>query len=182
MFHLRVADFEDLPALRMLIDRSVRELSRDHYTAEQIASSLVYVFGVDTQLLADRSYYVIEVEGAIVAAGGWSYRRSLFGGDQHKAAEDPELDPARDSARIRAFFVDPAWTRRGLARLLFDRCAAAARARGFAALELGATLPGEPLYRALGFHPVEAMEVTMPDGQRLPLVRMARALEPAMHR
>ncbi len=180
MFHLRVADGEDLPALRALIDRSVRELSRAYYSPDQIASALVHVFGIDTQLLTDRSYYVVEVAGEIVAAGGWSSRRSLFGGDQHKAAEDPELDPARDPARIRAFFVDPAWTRRGLARLLFNACSAAALIRGFSALELAATLPGEPLYRALGFRSVEAFEVAMPDGQRLPLVRMARALEPAV--
>ena len=175
---LRIAHTGDLAALRELIDSSVRALSSGYNTPQQIDSALRYVFGVDTQLLADRTYYVMEECGKVVAAGGWSHRRTLFGGDQHKLGEDPELDPAREPARIRAFFVHPAWVRRGLARRLFDECAAAARAHGFSALELGATLPGQPLYHALGFTAVESIEVRMPDGETLPVIRMTLTLEP----
>jgi GNAT superfamily N-acetyltransferase len=174
---LRIARTDDLAALRALIDTSVRALSTEYNTPGQIESALKYVFGVDTQLVADRTYYVIEERGTIVAAGGWSHRRTLFGGDQHKAAEDPELDPASEPARIRAFFVHPEWTRRGLARRLFDECVVAARTYGFSSLELGATLPGQPLYAALGFSAVETIHVRMPDGEVLPVVRMARNLD-----
>jgi GNAT superfamily N-acetyltransferase len=173
---LRIARTGDLAALRALIDTSVRALSTNYNTPSQIESALTYVFGVDTQLLADRTYYVIEESGTIVAAGGWSHRRTLFGGDQHKDAEDPELDPVSEPARIRAFFVHPEWTRRGLARRLFDECVTAARAHGFSALELGATLPGQPLYTALGFTAVETIQVRMPDGEVLPVVRMTRSV------
>jgi GNAT superfamily N-acetyltransferase len=111
-----------------------------------------------------------------VACGGWSRRRTLYGGDQHKALEDPPLDPATEPARIRAFFVHPAWVRRGLGRLLFDACHAAARDAGFRAFELMATLPGRPLYATLGFTAVEPVVESMPDGVPLPLVRMRRAI------
>jgi GNAT superfamily N-acetyltransferase len=135
------------------------------------------VFGPDTQLIADRTYYVIENEtGELVAAGGWSRRRTLYGGDQMKGAEDPLLDPATDAARIRAFFVHPAWARRGLGRRLFDRCAADAVAAGFRTAELMATLPGEPLYRALGFVALERSAAPLLDGEVLTVVRMARPL------
>ena len=179
-FRIRVADDTDLPALRELIDASVRGLSVGFYTPLQIESALRFVFGPDTQLLADRTYYVIEAEGELVAAGGWSHRRTLYGGDQHKVADDSELDAAYEPARIRAFFVHPRWARRGLARVLFRECAAAARAGGFRRLELAATLPGEPLYRALGFVALEVIDVPMPDGQILPVIRMARTLDADM--
>lgn len=173
----RLATTADAPRLRDLIERSVRALSVGYYTARQVESALRYVFGTDTQLIADRTYYVVEGEaGELAAAGGWSRRRTLYGGDQMKEAEDPLLDPAREAARIRAFFVDPTWARRGLARRLFDRCAADAARAGFRALELMATLPGEPLYLALGFAPLERSEATLPDGVTLPLVRMSRPL------
>ncbi|MEP7001816.1 MAG: GNAT family N-acetyltransferase [bacterium] len=174
---LRIARPDDVAELQALIDTSVRALSVHFNTPQQIESALRYVFGVDTQLIADETYYVIESGGVIVAAGGWSRRRTLFGGDQHKSADDPELDPTREPARIRAFFVHPAFTRRGLARRLFDECAAAARAHGFASMQLGATLPGQPLYEALGFSAIESIEVPMPDGEVLPVVRMSRDLE-----
>ena len=173
---LRAATRADLPALNELIQRSVRELSAGHYSPAQIDSSLKHVFGVDTQLIADATYFVIEEGSTIVAAGGWSKRATLYGGDQAKPNEDPLLDPARDPARIRAFFVQPEFTRRGLARQLYDACAAAARAHGFQSLELGATLPGVPLYKALGFAELERIEHPMPDGEALPLIRMRRTL------
>jgi GNAT superfamily N-acetyltransferase len=154
----------------------VRQLGSAWYTPEQIASALRHMFGVDTQLIDDGTYYVAEDAARLVAAGGWSGRRTLFGGDQWKHGADAPLDPATEAARIRAFFVDPGSTRRGLASLLFDRCLADARGAGFQRLELMATLPGEPLYRALGFTPGERIELALPDGVQLPLVRMSRAI------
>ena len=175
-FDLRLAAPDDLPALRALIDNSVRELSRGYYTAAQIDSSLRFVFGPDTQLIDDKTYYVITAATELVAAGGWSRRRHLYGGDQMKGAEDPLLDPATEAARIRAFFVHPQWARRGLGRRLFEHCAAAATRAGFHTLELMATLPGEPLYRALGFVALERLAPTLPDGVTFPVVRMVRPL------
>jgi GNAT superfamily N-acetyltransferase len=170
---LRRATQADIPALLRLIQLSVRGLNQSLYTSEQVESALVYIFGVDTQLIHDGTYFVIEAGGEMAAAGGWSRRRTLFGGDQHKSTDDPLLNPATEAAKIRAFFVHPAWARRGLARRLFDECRDAARAEGFKRFELGATLPGVPLYRALGFEPLETLEVAMPDGVTMPIVRMS---------
>jgi GNAT superfamily N-acetyltransferase len=181
MLRLRLATPGDLPRLRGLIEQSVRALSAPYYTASQIESALRYVVGPDTQLIADRTYYVIESdEGELVAAGGWSRRRTLYGGDQMKGAEDPLLEPATEAARIRAFFVHAAWARRGLGRQLFERCAEEAATAGFRKLELRATLSGEPLYRALGFTQLERTVVPLPDGEALPVVRMARPLSPPL--
>ncbi|MEO6527997.1 MAG: GNAT family N-acetyltransferase [Gemmatimonadaceae bacterium] len=176
-FSLRAARRGDLPSLERLIEHSVRALSVGYYSREQIDSALRFMFGVDTRLVDSGSYHVVERERSIVAAGGWSAWGTLFGGDHFKDIDEPRLDPAVDPARIRAFFVDPGWTRRGLARMLFDSCASAAKASGFRSLELMATLPGEPLYRALGFREEERVELTLPDGIRMPLVRMRRPLE-----
>lgn len=174
---MRLATPADLPAIQRLIEQSVRALSQGYYTPAQIDSALRYVFGADTQLIADRTYYVIPgTAGDLAAAGGWSRRVTLYGGDQMKGAADPLLDPATRPARIRAFFVHPAWARRGLARRLFERCAADAAAAGFRSLELMSTLPGEPLYRALGFGELERLVTTLPDGVELPVVRMSRPL------
>jgi len=173
---LRPATAADIPALRVLIDASVRKLSRGFYTDAQIESALRHVFGPDTQLIADGTYYVIPTPDGIAAAGGWSRRRTLFGGDQMKTAEDPLLDPDHEPARIRAFYVHPAWARRGLGRRMLEHCAAAARAAGFHRLELMATLPGVPLYSAMGFMPIEPTTTVLPDGVELPMVRMGRTL------
>jgi GNAT superfamily N-acetyltransferase len=133
------------------------------------------VFGPDTQLIADQTYYVAEGEtGELIASGGWSRRRTLYGGDQMKEATDPLLNPATDAARIRAFFVHPAWARRGLGRQLFDCCAADAARAGFRTFELVATLPGEPLYLALGFVPLERSVVALPDGEQFPVVLLLK--------
>lgn len=174
---LRLATGEDLPALRALIPRSVRGLSRSHYSEAQIEASIVHVFGPDTQLIADGTYFVVLAGERIVACGGWSKRRTLYGGDQTKGDSDPLVDPSREPARIRAFFVDPDFSRRGLGTRLMNACLDAARAAGFRTLELGATLPGVPLYRAFGFHELERVDVPMPGGEVLPIVRMGRALE-----
>jgi len=177
---LRDACTHDLPAIEALIARSARELSVGFYTEAQVTSLLRHVFGVDTQLVRDRSYFVIETGlDELVAAGGWSRRRTLYGGDRMKQADDPLLDPGREAARIRAFFVHPDWARRGLGRRLYDRCEAAARAAGFRRLALVATLPGEPLYRALGFELDQRFTLSLPDGIEVPVARMSRPIDPA---
>jgi GNAT superfamily N-acetyltransferase len=180
MHRLRLATPADVPRLCDLIERSVRGLSVGFYTDAQIEAALRYVFGPDTRLITDRTYYVSETpDGELVAAGGWGRRRTLYGGDQTKVGDDPLLDPGTEPARVRAFFVHPDWARRGLGRALFERCAADAAPAGFRAAELMATLPGEPLYRALGFVAVERTAATLPDGVVLPMVRMTRPLPDA---
>jgi GNAT superfamily N-acetyltransferase len=160
-----------------MIGASVRGLSVGYYTDDQIESGLRHVFGVDSQLIVDGTYYLIEGPAGPVAGGGWSGRATLYGGDQHKTSPDRLLDPASEPARIRAFFVHPDFARRGLARRLFHACMTAARSSGFRSLELGATLPGVPLYEALGFTARERVDATMPDGVILPVVRMTRAID-----
>jgi GNAT superfamily N-acetyltransferase len=174
---VRAARRDDIPRIERLIERSVRELSVSYYDAAQIESALRFMFGVDSQLVDDGTYHVVEAEGVLAAAGGWSRRRTLFGGDQWKDGADEPLDPSREPARIRAFFVDPSWSRRGLGRSLFDACLRDARAAAFHRLELMATLPGEPLYRALGFSADERIELALPDGACVPLVRMSRSID-----
>jgi GNAT superfamily N-acetyltransferase len=172
MTGLRPARESDIQALDLLIARSGRELSAAFYTPAQADAITAHVFGVDTQLIADQTYYVIEENRRLVACGGWSRRATLFGGDHTKHGEDALLDPASDPARIRAFFVEPAMARRGYGRRLLDACISAARAAGFRALELVATLPGEPLYRSAGFVVTERFELTLPGDVRVPVVRM----------
>ena len=176
MDQLRRALLSEVPALNVLIEASARELSRGYYTASVIDSLITNVFGVDTQLLLDETYYVIERDGHLVACGGWSGRRTLFGGDQAKESSDPTLDPRTDAARIRAFFVHPSCARQGLGRKLLLACESAARAAGFQRAELAATLPGEPLYRALGYTTIERIAHPLPDGQLVDFVRMGRTL------
>lgn len=173
---VRTATIADVPALQELIRLSVRGLSAGYYTPAQIDVALDEVFGVDTQLIADGTYYAVDDPSGPIAAGGWSARRTLFGGDQMKLAEDPILDPDVDAARIRAFFVHPEWSRRGLARQLYQTCERAAAAAGFRSFELMATLPGEPLYRALGFTGVERVVLTLGNGIAVPFVRMIRRI------
>lgn len=178
MTAVRAATTADVPALQDLIRASVRGLSTGHYTPAQIDAALADVFGVDTQLVADGTYFVIDGPSGPIASGGWSYRRTLFGGDQMKGAEDPRLNPAVDAARIRAFFVHPDWSRRGLASRLYDTCERGASAAGFRSFELMATLPGVPLYRALGFNDIERVVLTLGTGVDVPFVRMSRPIGP----
>lgn len=180
MPHVRLARHYDIPSLQALIARSGRELSVGYYTPEQADAITRHVFGVDTQLIDDQTYFVVEEDARIVACGGWSRRRTLFGGDQAKHGPDALLDPAREPARIRAFFVDPSMARRGIGRRLIEECVAAARQAGFTALELAATLPGEPLYLASGFAVVERFDLALPGGVTTPLVRMRMALDPSV--
>jgi predicted N-acetyltransferase YhbS len=176
---IRLATAADIPALQKLIDASVRALSLPYYNQEQIESALSSVFGVDSQLIQDQTYFVAEIAGQIVGAGGWSKHRTLFGGDQTKSDQiDELLNPATDAARIRAFYVHPEWSRRGIARRIAQACENAANAAGFGMLELIATLPGEPLYLALGYRIVEPFPLPLPDGRSLPAFRMEKRLVP----
>ncbi|AQR72014.1 GNAT family N-acetyltransferase [Janthinobacterium sp. LM6] len=162
--------------MNALIARSGVALSAGFYTREQAESVTRHVFGVDTQLVADRTYFVIEREGAVLACGGWSRRATLYGADRAKSGPDPLLDPASQPGRIRAFFVEPGAARQGLGSMLMRHCERQALAAGFAALELAATLPGVPLYLASGFAVTEDFYLDLPDGIKLPLARMHKRL------
>src|SRR5258707_13041773 len=130
-YQLRHATREDRVALQALIARSARELGARDYAPEQIEGALRGAFGVDTQLIDDRTYFVAEYAQQLIGCGGWSRRRTLFGGDSHSARDANELGPGADAAKIRAFFVDPAHVRKGIGTAILDRCAAEERARGF---------------------------------------------------
>jgi GNAT superfamily N-acetyltransferase len=173
---LRQATRADIGTLQELIARSVRVLSVGYYSHDQIERSIVAVFGVDTQLVDDGTYFVAQIGHDIAGCGGWSRRSTLYGGDQAKSVDDAEIDPRRSPARIRAFFVDPAHARKGVGRTLLGECESAARAAGFGSAEMVATLPGVPLYAAFGYVAVEPVIVDLGDGQSLPCVRMARNL------
>ena len=182
-FFVRIAVVADVPVLRQLIDASVRGLQSTDYTPRQIDLALQSVYGVDTQLIADGTYFAAELihepasyctKRLLVGCGGWSKRRTLFGGDQWSARQDDLLDPARDAAKIRAFFVHPDWARRGIGTLILDACESAAKAAGFKRLEMGATLSGVPFYRAKGYAAIENVNVPLADGESLPIVRMSK--------
>jgi GNAT superfamily N-acetyltransferase len=179
-FHLRLAIPGDTPALTALIQRSVRELQKFDYSPEQLEVALEVVFGVDSQLIADGTYFAVTPEdqsALIVGCGGWSRRQTLYGGDRWSQREDSFLDPARDAAKIRAFFVHPAWSRRGIGSLILDTCEAAARADGFTRLEMGATFTGVPLYAAHGYVERERVEVPLRGSLTLPIVRMEKSFD-----
>lgn len=174
---IRAATTADIPALQALIKRSGIGLSAGFYTPEQADAITRDVFGVDTQLIEDGSYFAIEDDTRIVACGGWSKRSTAYGGDQHKAAPDRLLDPASEPAKIRAFFVDPGMARRGLGSMLMQHCTEHALAAGFTSLELTATMPGVPLYKAHGFVPVHDLSLLLGGGQvAVPLTLMRKAL------
>ncbi|MFZ0805554.1 MAG: GNAT family N-acetyltransferase [Candidatus Sulfotelmatobacter sp.] len=172
--HLRQAVPADIPRLRDIIEASVRGLQAQDYSPAQIEGALTSVYGVDTRLIADGTYFVVEVENQIAACGGWSKRRTLYGGDQYAAREDSLLDPRHEAAKIRAFFVHPNWARQGLGTMILEACEKAAIQAGFTRLEMGATLSGVPFYRAKGYVELEKQKVPLADGETLPIVRMAK--------
>jgi len=172
---IRKATLEDIPVLEVLIRESVRTLQAGYYTTAQMEGALGTVFGVDTQLIRDETYFVAEVDSVIVGCGGWSRRRTLFGSDHVAQKDDAWLDPSQDAARIRAFFIRPAWERRGIGSRILEACESAAVAHGFSRFELAATLPGEPMYRARGFSAIERFAVPLPNGLVLPVVRMVKS-------
>jgi GNAT superfamily N-acetyltransferase len=200
---IRLAETRDIPELRRLIEASVLGLQAADYSPAQLKHALEAVYGVDTRLIADGTYFVAEApaddnrEGdnndrsednneeshtpessprEIVGCGGWSRRKTLYGGDQFAGREDSLLDPAIDAAKIRAFFVHPAWARRGIGGMILEACESAAKAVGFHRLEMGATLTGIPFYKAKGYSELEKTEAPLREGLRLPLVRMAKSL------
>lgn len=175
---VRRAETSDLTAIRELIPDSVRALSRDCYSAAQIESALRHVFGPDTQLIADQTYFVVTVGDRLAGCGGWSRWRKLYGGDQLTAAAATRLDPKTEPARIRAFFVAPEFARQGIGTRILQASLEAAAREGFRAAELVATLPGEQLYAMHGFTVVERITDTLPDGVTIPFVRMRRDLTP----
>ena len=189
---IREAVSTDIPVLRTLIDASVRGLQTQDYTPSQIESALATVYGVDTQLIADGTYFVAEAEASVVAGdspaqpastaplivgcGGWSKRKTLYGGDQWTGREAALLDPQRDAAKIRAFFIHPLWVRRGVGTMILEACENAAVAAGFTRFEMGATLTGVLLYQARGYVALENLGVPLANGESLPIVRMEKRL------
>lgn len=172
---IHLTQMEEAGELAALIERSAEELSRDYYSQAQRIAAITHVFGVDRQLIADRTYFTVLVNGQMAACGGWSRRETLFGGDQYSDRSARLLDPASEAARIRAFFVDPAFARRGLASLMLDACERAAGSEGFTALELMATLPGVPFYASRGFEHKDDITVAL-DGADVPFVAMRKVL------
>jgi len=193
---IRKAVTADVQALKQLIEASVRQLQAQDYSPAQMEGALESVFGVDSQLIADGTYLVAEAriidslseperaadsekaesQWDIAGCGGWSKRKTLYGNDHWTAREDTLLDPARDAAKIRAFFIHPAWARRGVGTRILEACEAAAREAGFTSYEMGATLTGAKLFGAKGYEAVEKIEVPLKNGLTLPVIHMAKKL------
>ena len=171
----RPATADDIPALTRLMARAIAELQRGFLDAAQIAAS-ASVMGMDTQLIADGTYYAIESDGRFAGCGGWSRRATLFGGDHSAGRDAALLHPARDAARVRAMYTAPEFARRGVGRMILTLCEDAAAREGFRRVELAATLAGEPLYRACGYAVIEPFEADTPQGVRVPLKRMGKEI------
>jgi len=172
---IRAATRDDIPALRELIEHSVRELQAGWYSPEQIEAAVHSVFGVDQQLIDDGTYYVAEIGGQMAGCGGWSKRGTLYGASHYgHSRNDVLLDPACDPARIRAYFTHPKFARKGVGRALLEHCEEEARKAGFQSMEMAATLPGVPLYAASGYEAFEIFDVPLPDGHSIQVRRMAK--------
>ena len=182
-FQIRPAVPADVPVLRGLIDSSVRRLQSRDYSPEQIESALRTVFGVDSQLIADGTYLLVETTPVpssrnelpmIVACGGWSRRKTLYGGDSWRDRKDDLLDPRTEAAKIRAFFIHPDWARRGIGSMLLDACEDAAHTAGFTRFEMGATLTGAKLFQERGYVAVRRIEVPLEGSITLPVIHMTK--------
>jgi N-acetylglutamate synthase-like GNAT family acetyltransferase len=191
---IRKAEIADVPVLRRLIEASVRELQAEDYTGAQMEGALESVYGVDSQLIADGTYLVAEArmvdapsdaenssaginsgsEWTIAGCGGWSKRKTLYGSDRWAGREDTLLDSKRDAAKIRAFFIHPAWARRGVGSRILEACETGARDAGFTSYEMGATLTGAKLFGAKGYVAVERIEVPLKNGLTLPVIHMSK--------
>jgi GNAT superfamily N-acetyltransferase len=171
----RLARDPDIPALAELIRISSRALQAPYYSAAQIEAALGPIFAVDRQLIRDGTYFVIDQNSTIIGCGGWSKRKSLYGGDSERPSEDDMLDPTSDAARIRAFFVHPSWVRRGIGKSILQACEQAIISANFLKADLVATLAGEPLYSAFGYSVIERYEIPMTNGLNLPVVRMSKS-------
>jgi GNAT superfamily N-acetyltransferase len=187
-YSIRPATLEDIPQIRLLIEVSVKALHTQHYTAAQIAGALTSIYGVDTQLILDGTYFVIVAPSPptdpsetrqnemVIAAGGWSYRNTLYGGNQYNARNDNFLDPAKDAARIRAFFVHPELTRKGIGGIVLRECEKRAKEAGFKRADLASTLSGVSFYKSKGYEEIERVQSELEDGLVVPFVRMGRSL------
>ncbi|MGQ7793940.1 GNAT family N-acetyltransferase [Faunimonas sp. B44] len=170
----RLATPADIPALASLMNAAIGELQKPFLTEEQIASSRT-IMGLDSRLIDDGTYFVVEQNGELAGCGGWSRRATLYGSDDSPGRDAALLDPANDAARVRAMYTHPGFTRRGVGRLILELCEAAARSEGFRRVEVMATMSGEPLYRACGYRPIEDVSDAS-GGAPVPLLRMAKAL------
>lgn len=175
-FTIRTATIDDCDAIQSLIDASATHLAADDYTAEQIETALLGVWGLDTQLVRDGTYFVAELDDIIVGCGGWSWRRTLFGSDALGTRDDRPLDAATEPAKIRAFFVLPEYARQGIGSRILEHCERAASEAGFRRLELGATLPGERLYRTHGYVSGEPYEHECLPGKFMAIIPMNKTL------
>jgi GNAT superfamily N-acetyltransferase len=178
-WHLRPAVAEDATAIRDLIARSIRALGATDYSPQQIEGALQGAFGLDTQLIVDGTYFVVEAGGGLLGCGGWSFRRTLFGGDARSGRDAATLDPRCDAARIRAFFVDPGAARSGIGSALLEHCEAQARRHGFQRAEMMATLPGVRLYAARGYTAGQRVRYPLADGLSIEFVPMSKSLAAA---
>lgn len=174
-YTLRKANSTDIPAIEKLIDASVRGLQAQDYTPEQIEAALRTVFTVDTKLIEDGTYFVVEQDGEMIGCGGWSQRKTLCGGDHHAVRDNVLMDPLHDAAKIRAIFIAPQWARRGIGSILLKEAENAAQAAGFCRLEMGATLTGVPVYLRRGYREIETMMVPLEKGVTLPVIRMEKS-------
>ena len=176
IFTDRIATLDDLDALHALMARSIAELQSDYLTPEQIAAS-AKVMGLDTQLVRDGTYFIIECDGQIAGCGGWSFRATLYGGDDSVVAREPaRLDPATDAAKVRAMYTNPDFTRQGIGSRILQLCETAARQAGFKRVELMATAAGVPLYSAQGYRPSAEQEYARVGDVAIPLLRMEKPL------
>ena len=175
-WHLRTATPADSAEIQELIARSIRALGAADYSPQQIEGALKGAFGLDTQLIADGTYFVVESAGRLLGCGGWSYRRTLFGGDARKGRDAGTLDPSAEAAKIRAFFVDPAAARQGIGTALLERCESEARRQGFRRVEMMATLPGVRLYEARGYVPEGRVQYPLASDLSIEFVPMSKSL------
>ena len=174
-FTHRLARTGDIPLLKPLMAASIRELLKDFLPPDAVEASFE-VMGLDTRLIDDGTYFVVECDGVIAGCGGWSRRNTLFGGDHAAVRDDALLDPKKDAARVRAMYTSPAFVRRGVGRLVLSLCEQAAAQAGFSRAELAATLAGVPLYRACGYREIERIEAPTSKGIRVPLIRMGKMI------
>ncbi len=178
-FTIRLATAADIPALHLLIEQSIRGLQTNDYTPAQIQGAIGHALGLDTQLIADQTYFIAEPTTqprVLAGCGGWSFRKTLFGSDHGPNRVLESLDPATDAAKIRAIFIHPNFARRGLGSLILTHCENAAHHAGFQRFEMGSTLTGVPLYTQRGYQRLNQVDVPLPNGEVLPVIRMTKSL------
>lgn len=176
-FQIRTARSADIDQIAELIAASVRGLAHGFYDDRQIELSIKSVFGVDTELINDGTYFVVESDGRIAGCGGWSRRKTLYGASDYADSRNPGiLDPAVDAAKIRAFFIHPDWARKGIGTLILNTCESEAAAEGFKSAEMMATLPGVPLYRARGYGGDERVQIPVGEGVAIECIKMRKEL------